>query len=334
MSNLRLILLPFSLMFFVIIKLRNFLYEKGFLETYKSPVPVICIGNLTTGGTGKTPVLINIAKKLSDMNFKLAILSRGYKRLSSGFFKVDSNDTEKFGDEPVLIKNNLPSADVYVCEDRVEGIKKINNNNTYKFILLDDGFQHKKLYKDYSILVFDLTDNSILNKFLLPAGNLRETSSSIMNSDALVYNFKFSENNTQYDIPIYKCIYLTDGFYDADNKRVELEEIIANKFYAFCGIGKPDGFFNQLIESKLNILRKETFSDHFRFNKSVINKIISKAKGSGCDALITTEKDYYRLINFLSEIKNNSLKLFYLKIKAEISNSDEIISEICKIKVN
>lgn len=334
MYRLRLILIPFSFIFYLIIKIKNFLYDKNFIKIYESKIPVICIGNLSTGGTGKTPVLISITEKLLERNNKIAILSRGYKRSSKGFFEVTHNDFEKFGDEPVMIKNNLKNADMFVCEDRVKAVKEISERKSYDYILMDDGFQYRKLLKNFSILVLDKSQNSYLNNILLPAGNLRETKSSLKNTDVIVYNYKFisSFSDNVSDKKIIISNYVFEGLYNSDGKKISDKKLTDYRFFAFCGIGLPESFFSMLEKNNYPVIKKKAFSDHFRFNDQELENIIQNAKENDCNGLLTTEKDYYRLVKFLPLLTKNAIPLYFIKIRAEIKNIDKLISIILEIK--
>ncbi len=141
---LRILLLPFSLLYWIAVTLKNQIYKSEILkkifqiEIRKSQIPVVCVGNIRVGGTGKSQIVMTIAQRLIEQNQRVAILSRGYKRKSKGFFEVDSFDYEKFGDEPVLIKFNVKDAKVFVSEDRKIAIDRINQLIEFDFILMDD----------------------------------------------------------------------------------------------------------------------------------------------------------------------------------------------------
>ena len=183
MNFLRKLLFPFSLLYGGITALRNFLYNKGFLKSKSYDFPVICVGNLSTGGTGKSPMIELLISFLKD-NHKIAVLSRGYKRKTSGYREVIiTSSVEEVGDEPLQFKKKYPDITVAVCEDRQTGIKKLKS--MADVVLLDDAFQHRKVKASLNILLTPF-DELYMDDCMLPTGNLREPKFGAKRADVIV----------------------------------------------------------------------------------------------------------------------------------------------------
>ena len=166
----RLLLLPFSVLYGIVVILRNKLYDWGFFKSTRFDIPIICVGNLVVGGSGKSPVTEYLVHLLSD--YKIAVLSRGYGRDTKGFLYADQTSTAKsIGDEPLQFYHKFPQVTVAVCEDRVKGIAQLKE--AHDLIILDDAFQHRRLNPGFSILLFEF-QKLLEGQFLLPAGNMRE----------------------------------------------------------------------------------------------------------------------------------------------------------------
>ncbi len=369
MKYLRLLLLPFSGFYWLIIMIKNFLYDKNILKVYKSKIPIVCVGNISTGGTGKTPLLQTISKGLLDKGKRIAILSRGYKRKTEGYLEVDEIDPEKFGDEPTMLIRNLNNVNIVVSENRVKGIENITRNYKPDFILMDDGLQNRSVYKNFSIAVIDESyeKNNLLDRIFIPAGNLREPSSRLKNFDVVIRNRKFAEKGNENfanvgNQNLFSAKYSLEGIYDLYGNRIELTELWnippqprqvegdksaqtsrnrqvragkkSNNFI-FCGIANPRSFEQTIQSVGINYSGKKFFGDHYRYTEHNVLKIISLAKKSGCTNLITTEKDIVRLQRFRGIFIDNDTNILYIKIKAEIENFENLIEQIInKVSIN
>jgi tetraacyldisaccharide 4'-kinase len=329
----RLFLFPFSFLYWIISSVKNFLYETKLIKSFRVNKKIICIGNITTGGTGKTPITISIAKALLNQKKKIAILSRGYKRLTKGFLEVDEINAEKFGDEPAMIFSNLPEAKVLVSENRVSAVNKISELYDLDFILMDDGLQNRKIQKDYTIAVINKESQSFLDKIYLPAGNLRESRARLNNYNSIIMNYKFKPSviNLNLESNNFTCEYVLNGLYNINNEKIALENIIGNKVMAFCCIAHPHSFFEML--SKLNVQadQKITYSDHYNFTSDEIDALIRLMKQKDFKLAITTEKDFVRIKNFSDEFISNGCDLLHTKISAEIKNLSTLINDIMEL---
>ncbi len=316
MKNLRKILFPFSLIYAAITSLRNFLYDKNIKKSIGFDIPVIAVGNLSVGGTGKTPMVEYLIRLLAD-KYNLAVLSRGYKRKSKGFYLANDITTiEEIGDEPFQYHSKFKNIHVAVNADRVEGVTKILAAlPTTEIVLLDDAFQHRKIKASFYIMLTAYND-LFYNDLVLPAGNLRECKSGVKRANVVVVtkcpkNLSEAEMlqiKSRIDIDNDKIFFSTINYHQTVTNNVEEIPVIdlKNDFIAVAGIAKPEYFYEYLNCTKNDCL---TFPDHHFFSDQDLKNILQKANGR---KIITTEKDYMRLQNQLP--KN---QLFYLPIEMD-----------------
>ena len=185
MKQVRFLLFPFAALYYLITSFRNFLFDKKVLKSTSFSIPVIIVGNLSVGGTGKTPQIEYLIRLLSD-TFKIAVLSRGYKRKTKGFFWVHKNaSVDEVGDEPLQFFKKFKNIHVAVDESRVHGIQQLLENQKPEVVLLDDAFQHRKLKGSFYILLTSYA-NLFVNDFLLPVGNLRESGSGAKRANTII----------------------------------------------------------------------------------------------------------------------------------------------------
>ncbi len=316
MKNLRKILFPFSLIYAAITSLRNFLYDKNIKKSIGFDIPVIAVGNLSVGGTGKTPMVEYLIRLLAD-KYNLAVLSRGYKRKSKGFYLANDITTiEEIGDEPFQYHSKFKNIHVAVNADRVEGVTKILAAlPKTEIVLLDDAFQHRKIKASFYIMLTAYND-LFYNDLVLPAGNLRECKSGVKRANVVVVtkcpkNLSEAEMlqiKSRIDIDNDKIFFSTINYHQTVTNNVEEIPVIdlKNDFIAVAGIAKPEYFYEYLNCTKNDCL---TFPDHHFFSDQDLKNILQKANGR---KIITTEKDYMRLQNQLP--KN---QLFYLPIEMD-----------------
>ena len=327
MNFLRKILFPFSILYGCITSFRNFLFDKGILRSYSFEVPVIAVGNLSVGGTGKTPQIEYLIRLLAP-NYKIATLSRGYKRKSEGFVLADANSTaEILGDEPFQIYQKFPQIKVAVDADRKNGIEKLLSlKDKPEVILLDDAFQHRRVKAGFYILL-SAYDDLFCDDFMLPTGNLRESRKGAKRADVIIitkcpkdlseiaqHNIK---NKIGLEVPIYFSYIDYDDLVYNSKESKKVAEIKLQDKLVIAGIAKPDPFFNYLEVSKDDCL---VYPDHHFFTEKDLNQIENKANNK---VIITTEKDFVRLNKY--HLKS----LFYLPIKSDyISNKDLFDAEV------
>jgi tetraacyldisaccharide 4'-kinase len=303
MNKLRwLLLLPFGLLYGLITGLRNKLFDLGILKTYKMPVPAICVGNLSTGGTGKTPHVAYLAALLKD-ELKVHILSRGYGRNTRGFILLDENSTsEQVGDEPLFYQTHFqPEVRVAVCESRQEGIEKLLEIEQPGIILLDDAFQHRHVAAGLSILLTEY-GKPYFSDFPLPAGNLREWRSGRKRADLLIVTKCPPEiPETVHNSYLKKLrfdpqrVYFSRIAYGTLTSFVSGIQFQAENVLLVTGIAHPDS-----LEAHLSLqyqVERMDFPDHHDYSLSDIQKIHKKFDtfASQRKVIVTTEKDFMRL---------------------------------------
>lgn len=339
---LRILLFPLSMLYWVVIEIKNFVYNSRLLknifkiEIVQSKIPVICIGNIRVGGTGKSQIVLNLAQKLSELDQKVAILSRGYKRKTKGYFEVDSLNPDKFGDEPVLFKMNLENVRVFVSENRRIAIQKINAIGEFDFILMDDGLQNLSVEKNLSIVVIDKNfySRDPIENLLLPAGNLRERKHKAFKYDCLIFNKKFDEdeNENPSHEKYYEVKYKLEKFLDLNGQEFPINELKEKNTGAFCGIAQPNTFKKLLEKNSIFPQFFKVFPDHYTFQIQDLELLLKFVEKFGSYHLITTEKDIVRLIKFKKEIERAGVFLIYAKITAENKNEEKLIQEILCLK--
>lgn len=334
------ILLIFGLRFLSVfyafaVNVRNRLYDKKLLPSYNAKEFVISIGNITTGGTGKTPVTAEVAKYFTERNKKVAILSRGYgARLSNKTPTLVSDGTgakfsaEDAGDEPVWLSENCPGTAVITCASRIKAEKYAREIFSPDIVVLDDAFQHRKMKRDLDIVLID-AKNKFGNNFLLPAGPLREEIASLKRADKIVVVNKKqdSKNALKY------CDYLKNFL----KKDIYLCKIVPEYAYniltgeqlpqgsrvmGFSAIGQGESFYD-FLKKEYHLTAVLDFEDHHRYERDDISRIIHYAQEENIESVITTEKDAVKLLDIIAGIEL-PVKIYALKLKAFLD-----IGEIC-----
>ncbi|HET8885149.1 MAG TPA: tetraacyldisaccharide 4'-kinase [Salinimicrobium sp.] len=332
--SLRKLLFPFSILYDGVVGTRNYLYNTGFFKSKKYDIPVLCIGNLNVGGTGKSPMVEYVATLLKA-DYKVAVLSRGYKRKSKGFYLLKGDEkAEVTGDEPLQFKMKFPNVVVAVDENRQHGIAEILNLENPDVIILDDAFQHRKVTAGYNILLSAFGDLYI-DDLLLPAGNLRENRAGAKRANAVVVTKcppDLSEEEMQtiqskLKIEKQQQLFFTSIEYASKLKGSKKEmnwSELKEKATLVTGIANPKPLISHLEKIGLkNSLKHLKFPDHHIFSEREINQINS------FDMVITTEKDYMRLKDKISEEK-----LFYIPIEVRFIKNKKIFDSDLQYFVN
>jgi len=299
----RFFFLPLAIAYGIITKLRNFFYNHGLLKISKVSIPIISVGNITTGGTGKTPMTICLAEEAKLRGFRPGIVSRGYGRDSNGVQIVyDGNEfqgtIEDSGDEPFLMASKLKNVPVIVSENRIDGAEKLIQDYDVDVILLDDGFQHRSIFRNINILLLNALEKD--NAYhLLPMGSLRESLPNLYRAD-YIFLTKGSKQNLSS-----KVRENVDAFIET-NLLFKLKKYISGKLVdseipkfplvAFCGIAHPKLFFNSVESYGIKLSGSLGFSDHIIYDNKIISQI-HKSILNNDNALITTEKDLVKLSN-------------------------------------
>ncbi len=321
MNLLRKILFPFAILYGIITSIRNFLFDKGVLKSTSFDIPIIAVGNLSVGGTGKTPQIEYLIRLLSD-KYKIATLSRGYKRQSEGFVLADENSNAVIlGDEPFQFFQKFKNIQVAVDANRTNGIQQLlSQSKKPEIILLDDAFQHRKVKAGFYILLTSYGD-LYADDWMLPTGNLRESRSGAKRANIVIVTKcpanieELEQENIRRKLKLedsqqlyFTCIDYDDCIY-SQTEKIAVEDIKNSQKLLLAGIAKPAPFFKFLKSDDDECL---TFPDHHHFTEADIVTIANKAKEY---KIITTEKDYVRLKD-----TNIAPQLYYLPIKSSFIN--------------
>ena len=290
-SIISILLFPVSLITLFIIFLR-----KKIIKTIKFDIPIICIGNIYVGGTGKTPAAIFLANELLRLGKNPVILRKFYQSHS---------------DEHAFIKNQFEN--LILCNNRIEGIRKAKQFN-YDTVILDDGFQDCRIKKSINILCFN-ERQLVGNGRLIPSGPLRDNLNSLKEADVILINGSKNENFENKILEINKNLKIFYSSYEPKN----IDDFKNKKLLAIAGIGNPSNFFELLEKHNLNIEDRLIFPDHYQFNQIEINKIIEQSEKKQCQ-IVMTEKDYFKVKHF------NIQKSGYLEVSLKINDKKDFIN--------
>ena len=317
-----------SIFYSIAISTKNLLYKICILKEKKVKPYVICVGNLTTGGVGKTPIVCEIANYIANtLGKKTAIISRGYGaklnnkniNIIKDYQKIYFNDAQVCGDEALLCAKNTTNCAVLTCSNRTKAANFAHKNFGAEVVVLDDGFSNRKIKKDFSVLVID-SKKQFGNGALLPLGPLREPVSESKRADYFVISNKNDSELTKAVSEITKkiknnkvsvCNFVEDYFYNIKNG---LKIIPSNqKAVAFCAIGQPEQFYDYL-KKRFDVAFTKTFEDHYSYTQNDIDHLTEQAKKDGANAIITTQKDEVKIIPFVNNM------FVSLKLKAQFSD--------------
>lgn len=358
---LGLLLLVLSKIFTVIVQARLFLYRQRILRDHTLGCLVISVGNLTVGGTGKTPVVEKIARALQEKGRRVAILSRGYKSEPKPFLqrvwqrltlqkgadepRVVSNGKELLlnsttaGDEPYMLAANLKDVVVLVDKDRVKSGRYAIEKLGIDTLLLDDGFQYLALKSKLKLVLIDKTA-PFGNNHLLPRGTLREPCKNLSRADYIFItksdgkgNKELKERIRQYntDAEIIECghrpLYF-QNVYDQDDRR-PMDFVQGKKISSICGIAMPDGFEQSLVKLGAELIYSKQYADHHRFDQQEILNMINRSRRRFAQLIITTEKDAVRF----PKMDRCDVPIYFLRVEIEIlagaKDFDDCVSRIC-----
>ena len=313
-SFLSILLYPLSIIYYLISVIR-----KKISIPQKFNIPIICVGNIYIGGTGKTSAAIEIIKILNKSK-KICFLTKGYGRKSKkdiylNELNISNQNTVDTGDEALLLNKY---GDVYISNNRAKAINTIIKLG-YDAIILDDGFQDHLIFKNLNILCFD-SKNWIGNNNLIPSGPLREPLTSIKEANFIIIKGEKNqiiENEIKKLSPNIEIIY-------AEN-RIENNETLKNKnFIAFTGIGNPYSFFNTLLNNNIKIIKQIIYPDHFQFTEKNYKVLFQEAENNNCN-LITTEKDWVRINEQFKD------KVYYTKLSTLLIGKESLEKELKKL---
>lgn len=299
----------------LIVRLRNFCYDKKWFISHKADVPVISVGNITTGGTGKTPFVIWLCNLLGQKGITCAILTRGYK-----------TQPEILSDEPALLAKSCPSSTIVVNPDRVAGAKKAVTEYNSAVIVMDDGFQHRKLKRDIDIITVDATCPFGCER-LLPAGLLREPISAVKRAHAAVITHADDIQQEQLsqiqqkiktfnpNITIAQAAYKHPCAVGIKGLTLTIDQLKQKPVFAFCGIANPDNFLNSLKRLDINLLGSRIYNDHHEYKAQDVTDVYEQARYLGAELILTTQKDWVKTA--LLAQKNEDIIFAYLALELD-----------------
>lgn len=340
-NGIRNILLPFGALYGGIVSIRNFGYDHHFLGAKKLPIPVLSVGNISVGGSGKTPFVMYLIEKVLSLGKKPAVLSRGYKRVTSELViccpeKGAEADVQMLGDEPALISQSFPGVPVAVHRDRHRAGLMVLEKFGADVFILDDGFQNRELHRDLDFVLLRSSLPDLRDSFL-PAGNLRDSKERIRHAGAIIltshgdWRIPGEDLTKKYSIvPMAGLSFLPYSFVDYAGQCHPLEMIAGKKVAAFCGIANPEQFFSGIGSLNAEIVKRKFFRDHHWFDEYDIDEIFG-----GYEDLIaiTTAKDAVRI--FLDEElieKEEVRRIYALSEKAVVNfGGEQIDNAVAKV---
>lgn len=320
------------------VALRNILYDEHILRSHTADLPTICVGNLAVGGTGKTPHTEYLVRLLQHHGFRIAVLSRGYKRKTSGFVLADGHATaDTIGDEPMQMHLNFPDTVIAVCENRWQGIRRLQQlYPDLDAVVLDDAFQHRRLHCGYYILL-TAADRLYVNDHLLPYGRLREPAHGSLRANAVVVT-KCPPDMRPIDkrivdaslrLPTYQHLFFSRMNYgamqpvfpSADNMQPTTLDTFRRPL-VLTGIAHP-AYLLRHVETRCGEAFPLAFGDHHRYTPKDMRTLLEQWEKHRCDVILTTAKDAARLITLSCFPEPLKQHLFVLPIEADFCEFEE-----------
>jgi tetraacyldisaccharide 4'-kinase len=340
-SPTKAILMLFSLPYRLIVSLRNRFYDWRILKSVKLPRPVISIGNITVGGTGKTPCVIGLAKMLQQHGLRPAVLSRGYGGKSAKPVNIVSDgksillDVGVAGDEPLLLARSLPGVPVLTGAKRALTGQAAIDRFGAGVVICDDAFQHRQLFRDLDVVLLDGA-SPLGNGHLLPRGELREPAAGLGRAGCLIFTRMDEDHPLHHgvmriagaaDIPVFHAVHRFRDALRQDNSDCEPVELRDKKICAFCGIARPESFRKMLLERGARILSFDQYPDHHPFSSYDLDALREKFIKLQADYLVTTEKDAARLAACPEFLKTICILRIEMEIKPSERSFEKFIIE-------
>jgi len=308
----RIILSPIGVIYRIVINIRNIFYDLKILPSFHLKCKVISIGNITIGGTGKTPAVIALAKYFQDKHISPAILSRGYRKKTKGTVLVTDgkticSDWQSVGDEAFFTAHSLKSVPIVVDPNRIRGGQYLIEKFKPDIIILDDAFQHRRIKRDLDLVLLNCLDGREKYR-LIPFGSLREPLSQLRRAGLIVLSKSNLGSFPYHSVSIdkrskantYKASLNPTGFLlDKNRKTVSIKEVRDKVGVLVSGVGNPSGFLKTTESLQIKISTHLSYRDHQIYTKKMVENIISTVKENGSDFILTTEKDIFKLTSFL-----------------------------------
>ncbi len=333
---LQVALLPFAFVYGVLTELRNLLYDLKLLPVYQAQIPVISVGNLTAGGSGKTPFTMFLIRELRGRFKRIAVVSRGYRRNSKGFKLVSQDghlliDVWEAGDEPYLIARRFPEVLVAVAEKRRVALEWIVQNQAADLVILDDAFQHRSVARTVDIVLFKKSHAPF---FVLPVGRLREMPYRIKRASFVVsepeLRIPFVDSARLWQNRIY-----LEGWLNAQlQKTYSIEDLKGKRAIAFAGIASPQRFFESVQKTGVQLVRTFSFSDHYRFSPPDLKKLTETCKKEDVKYLLCTEKDMVKVASFAKDVFDGDVQLLALDYRLEVESKQDFVQALIKELTN
>lgn len=351
-------LIAASKIYSLIIRFRNFFYDRRIFAIHHTDAIVISVGNITAGGTGKTPLVAWLCNEITtghfpkNKDYKLAILTRGYKTTQNNVLSEAEGSklkTQNYVDEPAVLAESCPQANIIINPNRVTGAAEAIGKFKANVLVLDDGFQHRRLARNLDIVTIDATCPFGFGR-LIPAGVLREPVNSLKRADYVVITRcdQVSEGQlkqietklceTKPNLPIARSIHKPAYIKTIDNRQFDLIQVKNKKVFAFCGIGNPDAFINSLKKLDFNVTGTKFFNDHHIYTDNCLtdlNKRSQFCEGGQAEIILTTQKDWTK-IHYLDIAK--TMPLAYLAIEIKFMSGEDrlrsLIETVLKGKIS
>lgn len=340
MIFLKILLGPFSIVYGLVIACRNKFYDWGIFKSTAVPVAVVCVGNLKAGGTGKTPFTQYLLNTYAGI-YKTAVLSRGYGRKTKGFVLAGAQSTAaEIGDEPLQLYTHANDRyHVAVCEDRIEGVRRLLEKiPDLKLVILDDGFQHRKIKRDVNVLLTEYNDPFYAD-LLLPSGRLRECRIDAARADVIVVtktpSVSYKALPHQRFIPYIKPrvpVHYTGIVYGDtmdQSGRISLPQSII----LVTGIANTKPLLTYLREKQIDVIKHVKFSDHYAFSSQDIEAIEKERNSNETIQVVTTEKDWVKIVPLLNQL-NISTGWSYLPIELGVYSNEKVLLDLIHQKIN
>jgi tetraacyldisaccharide 4'-kinase len=337
------LLFPLLIFYTFIIYLRLKLYDWNIFKTCAVEAPVISVGNIQIGGTGKTPLVEFLAENLVQWGNKPAILTRGYGRKDSTPLLMSPQDgrsysAEKMGDEPLLLSRNVKNSVLMIDSDRCRGAETVLSRTDASVLLLDDGFQHRRISRNMNIALIDVQRWSSW-PLLFPLTSFRDVQSSLKNASCVMLTHSRAEPEKtrkvkkwlkdHFNFPVYDMNYIPTSLINVRSGEKQNADVLVNaKVACFCGIAHPGQFYTMVSQMGSEICWQKSYRDHHRYREEDLQYIQEESVKSGAEMIITTQKDAVKLEEHLPD---NAIPVYYVTIGCEIDNRDQFLNDVKRV---